>query len=196
MDKSSVNISETPREKQALEIHGNIIGLKQVTEANYLGLAEYLYTMFQEALYQELGFDHFSDYLKSPEVSIEYRSANRLIETYRVFVLKYNIDKPLLLSAGYSKLYLIHNQVNEENINEWVDKAVSCTRKDLEAEVNDKGDQSLEVPEYFNWESFAGRTMELLGRVDFKEPMFPSDYEISYQELKNDFDKAKKVKRL
>lgn len=199
MNKAVVSLDMSERERVAVETNNCIVNIKQIAEENYLELAKYLYEMFEKALYQELGFSHFSEYLKSPDVNIEYRKANRLIETYKVFVLKYNVDKPLLLSAGYSKLYLIHNQVNDENLDEWMGKAVSCTRKDLEAEVSDKGDEELEVPEYFNWEAFGGQAMKFIFDLE-SASVFNNRMSIALladlDELKTQFEKGKKVKRL
>ena len=202
MNKAVVAIDITAREQEAIQHNDRIVDLRKIMEQSFLEMAEHLYEMQNKAYYKELGFDHFEQYLKSPDVDIPYRTANRLIDVHSTFVLKYKVDKPLLLSAGYSKLYLVRNQVNEENLGEWVQKAIACPRKDLEAEVSVHGDQSLEVPEYYNLEALARRAMKFI-----LEDMWQADdirFVIQnnaktldeFEYLQKEFEKAQKVKRL
>ena len=102
--------------------------------------------------WQHLGYASFAAYLADPDVDISPRTAYRIIRVHRL-VQQYEVLPPVAIEVGSTKLDMLASHVNEENLEELLNKASALSRKDLKAELN--GNPSVD------WEAVLRRTRHL-----------------------------------
>jgi hypothetical protein len=85
--------------------------------------------------YTSLGFETFEELCEAPiesgGLNISRSYASQLVTTYKKFVKELGIDIKRLREIGIRKLYLIKNEINEDNKEEMLSMAESLTTKDL-----------------------------------------------------------------
>jgi hypothetical protein len=94
-----------------------------------------VYNMFTMDDYASLGFERFEDFCKAPiesgGLNISTSYASQLITTYEKFVKKLGVSMERLRDIGIRKLYLIKNEINEDNKEELLSMAESLSSSDL-----------------------------------------------------------------
>lgn len=131
--------------KVAHKNHEEIINLKRQFGSWWLELGKKLRENRDKKYYKILGYKTFEAYLATPEIDIDRKWAFAFIRVYDRFVVDLKVAPAPLIEAGYSKLDKIRKQVNEENIDEWLEKAKVLSRSDLDAELHPK-DKAITVP--------------------------------------------------
>ena len=125
----------------AWERHCRIVTLRNQAERTFLELGEELYWFEKERQYETLGHDSFNAYLADPEVDISRAMAYRLKGVYEKYILELSVDKDgiaaRLLPVGADKLDAIRPYVDEDNVDEWLDKAATLSRSDLRQEIKE-----------------------------------------------------------
>jgi hypothetical protein len=115
--------------------HQRIVALRQLVEQTFLELGEELYWFEREQAYRDIGYPSFNAYLGDPEVNISRSLAYRLKGVYQRFVLELGSPAARLLEAGADKLDVIRPHVDQDNADEWINKASALSRSDLRHEV-------------------------------------------------------------
>ena len=130
-----MNQEITPRSylKETLKMVASI-------EGAFLSLAERLYTIREERLY-EGEYETFEEFLLTAKLS--KATASKLCLIYSTFVLKYKISHKKLAEVGWSALYTVAGYADtKERATELVERAGLLTRGDLEVSLrNEDGKQ-------------------------------------------------------
>lgn len=122
----------------AHERHERIRALRNLAEQTFLVLGEELYYFEAERQYTLLGYDTFEEYLASPEIDLSRSLAFRLKGIYETFVLRLKVHPDRLLEAGSTKLDKIRPVVDADNLDDWLARAVTLSRSDLDRELDGK----------------------------------------------------------
>lgn len=86
--------------------------------------------------WEALGYDSFADFIAQGEFSFTRRTAYNYIDLFDLFV-KWKIDYDELISIPYSKVLKIKDVIDKDNLNEWLAKAKTLSRSDLDVEVRE-----------------------------------------------------------
>lgn len=111
------------------------------TNLNALILGKLLAENVEYGFWRKLGFDSFTDFISQGGFSFTKRSAYNYIELWKLFV-KFAIEFEEFVSIPYSKILKIKDVINEENLEEWLGKAKTLSRTDLELELKEIKAQS------------------------------------------------------
>ncbi|GAG06165.1 unnamed protein product [marine sediment metagenome] len=117
--------------KIAFDNHQHIINLKSHITKSFLELAFFLKNNHDKKYYQVLGYDHFEEYLGTPEIGLSRSYAFKLIKVYEVWVEKYNIEVEKLQDIDVEKLYIATTLIKGEDYEERLEQARTLSRSDL-----------------------------------------------------------------
>ena len=101
----------------------------------YIYLAELLYQVKNEKIYEQLGYESFWAYIGTPEISLKRSTVYKLLGIYEKFVLEEKVPHDRLSKIDYNKLDLVRSKVNG-NAEEWLEKAEHLSRSDLRGEID------------------------------------------------------------
>lgn len=107
-------------------------------------LAGMLYEVKETEIYKAWGFDSFNNYIED-EVGLGRRAVNQYIANFRTFRVQLGVDQTNLKDLEVTKARTIRSVVNSENVEEWIEKAKSSSRRELITEVKrmkDHGDDA------------------------------------------------------
>jgi hypothetical protein len=107
---------------------------------------------YQKAIGQ--GIETWVDFLKQPEIGLEVREANRAMELYGTFVLKYGFSIEELSEAKTKSLHYLlpvakSGSVNEQRIRELVESAKHLSQNQFrdslyDAKTDDQGERTYQ----------------------------------------------------
>lgn len=117
--------------KIAFENHTHIINLKSHITKSFLELAFFLKGNHDNKYYNVLGYDHFEEYLGTPEIGLSRSYAFKLIKVYEIWVEKYNIEVEKLQDVDVEKLYIATTLIEGEDYEERLEQARTLSRSDL-----------------------------------------------------------------
>lgn len=123
--------------------------------SSYIYLAELLYKIKVEKLYEKLDYETFWAYVGQPEISLKRSTVYKLLGVYEKFVLEEKVPHDRLIGIDYNKLDMVKNKV-DGNADEWIAKAESLSRSDLLGEI--KGEE-YHAPKFC---PFCGKEVERL----------------------------------
>lgn len=119
----------------AARLEGEIAEDARQVMARYLRIGANLRLVQKEAIYGQLGYDTFNQWLAQPEFSLSRSTAYALIRVFEVFVEQLQVDPQKLAHLDYSKLYTISQVVTRENVDDFLVKVGTLSRSDLQKEV-------------------------------------------------------------
>lgn len=127
----------TKRNKTAQELESHILTIKTNVSQNTWDLAKTLKEVRDNEYFKELGYNDFPTWLSSPEIDLSYRWAMAFIDMHETFVLEHNIKPEELTATDYTKFYHLLPIVKKhpEDVAEWVSKAQTLRRVDLDREI-------------------------------------------------------------
>ena len=125
--------------------HLHLVDLRNMGETIFLELGKELFEFERDRCYTTLNYHSFNSYLASSGVDISPRTAYRLKSVYKKYVLEMELEPMTLVAAGYTKLSMIAEQVDENNVDEWIAKAETLSRADIIRELKD-GDENYKEP--------------------------------------------------
>ena len=123
--------------EKAYYINEEITTLVRNIRSNYITLAELLYKMKTENLWQYLSYESFWAYVGSPEISLKRSTVYKLLGIYEKFVLEEKVSHDRLAGVDYNKLDMVRTKV-EGDAEEWIEKAKELSRSDLRGEIDGK----------------------------------------------------------
>lgn len=109
--------------------------LAETVEVNYLQLGGVLANITSQQLFSQYGHESFKDYV-SVELEYEHSKARYLIQAYNKIV-ELGLSWASLSAVGWTKLRVLIPILDKENADEWLQKAASMSRKDLQDEVKE-----------------------------------------------------------
>jgi len=127
MDSTQITRAEG---KLAFENSQKIIALKNNIEKDFMVLASLLITNHDNQYYKILGYDTWEEFLAIPEISMSRSFAYKIMQVYRIWVIKYGVSQENL-DIDNEKLFLASIQATEENYKEWLEKARVLSRSDI-----------------------------------------------------------------
>jgi len=125
---------------KAFTIHQEIIQLKNVVGGAFIVMGQRLKEIKEKELFHFLGdggYDTFESYLGSPELQFDRRKAYYLIQIYSTFCENLNIKQEDISGIYWTTLRQILPIVNKENHQEWIEKARTLSRTDLDLEIRE-----------------------------------------------------------
>ena len=132
--------------------HQRIVQHRIRIEDAFLQLGKELAEFDEMHRWDDLGYSSFAAYLADPDVDISPRTAYRIIRVHEM-TIRFSILPPVAIDVGSTKLDMLASHVNEENLEELLNKASALSRKDLKAELN--GNPSVD------WQAALRRTRYL-----------------------------------
>jgi len=119
----------------AYEVDVELKDIKKNLNYSFMGMGYYLHGIREKKLFELLDYESFNSYISQPELSIKRATAYKLIGIYETFSLKHGVSHERLLDIDYGKLDMIRTQVDEDNLEDMLQKAESLSRSDLQTEV-------------------------------------------------------------
>jgi hypothetical protein len=119
----------------AYQLNEAILQCNMDIRGSFLHMAALLVQMREERLYRALDYDTFESYLGSLGAEGNRSWLYKLIRSYELFSQKLQIPNNRLIEVGPSKLDVIASVVNEDNKDEWLDKAAALSKSDIILEV-------------------------------------------------------------
>lgn len=122
----------------AFKLHESIVGLKRSVQQNTLQMGATLKELRDRKLYRLLDYPSFQAYCASPEVSVKRSTAYAFIRVYEVFIERFKYPVKQLETVDSKKLERILPVVDEENHQEWLEKARELSYTDLVTEIRQR----------------------------------------------------------
>lgn len=123
----------------ATALHKRIVRLRRRMESDFLQLAAYLKLMRDSRAYEVLGYETFSAYLASPEISFDRTTVYRLIERLERFVIALQVppERLALIPSSHQEEMLpyVGSLITADTVEEWLDKAEVLAVSDLKIEL-------------------------------------------------------------
>ncbi len=107
--------------------------VKQMGE-NFFVLSEKLHQVYHGTLFIKWGYETFKDYVES-EISFKLRKAQYYVTIWNWFGDLPDEVREKVIPLGWSKIRLLVGIVNEDNVDEWVEKASDMSVIQLELEA-------------------------------------------------------------
>jgi hypothetical protein len=122
---------------EAYQIDKEIRKLKKMVEASGLVMGKLLYEINEKALYHQLGYSTFEEYIADPEIAFSRATAYNLKKIYKQWMVDYGYELEELEDIGYERLLEAGKVATKENKEEWLHKAKTLSRSDLLLEVRE-----------------------------------------------------------
>lgn len=145
--------TEEEKTDYAFERFQDVKALNKTVCASLLQIGEILCIMRDERLYRYLDFGSFDEFIAQADLGFQRASAYLYMRVFTVFCKRYGVDPKALAASGadFSKLAVVADVVNEENIGEKIAQASALSRADLIKRVReDKKGVALQVVEIYN----------------------------------------------
>lgn len=123
---------------KAFTIHQEILQLKNIAGGAFIVIGQRLKEIKEKELFRFLGdggYETFESYLGSPELQFDRRKAYYLMQIYSTFCENLAIKQEDISGIYWTTLRQILPVVNKENHEEWIEKARTLSRSDLELEL-------------------------------------------------------------
>lgn len=125
-------------EHSAFNRYRRIVNLKWQVERSFLEIGAELYEFQRLKEWRDLDYSSFNAFLADPEVNIARRTAHRMIRVWKEYVLRLEVQAEKLIAVGGTKLDMIASHVDENNVDKWLNTAVTLSKSDLRAEIDGK----------------------------------------------------------
>jgi len=106
------------------------------TNVTALVIGKLLQENIENEYWKKLGYKDFKNFVGEEQFSFTARTAYNYVELWRLFV-KWNVEYDRFIKIPYSKILTISAVLNEANVDEWIAKAETLSRTDLEYEVKE-----------------------------------------------------------
>lgn len=139
----------------AFNFHKQLISLKKAMALAFLSMGKILKSIKDNKYYNTLGYKSFVDYVQSPEVGLNYRTAYYYVEIYEMFVERLGYTEEQLIEYSYDKLRKLLPIVKKENNTEkLMSRAKDLTWEDFdkiykEDKKNEEYVDKLASPEFY-----------------------------------------------
>ena len=135
---------ETPWASNDL-IRTNIKTLIREVDRNYVELSRLLYLTRHCETWKEWGHDSFADYVEN-EAGKSMDQARALISIFERLVIELEVDETTLKLIGWTKARLLLKVVDKQNVNDWLEKAKTLSRRKLQDSIKEARKTDEEKP--------------------------------------------------
>jgi len=136
------------------------IELKKNIESAFLVLAEHLYNIRQQEMWQS-NWSSWAEYLK--ELDVSESTASKLIKVHEVYVIQYQVEEKVLVDANWSSLYEAIPLLTEgKNPTEVVESFSNLSRDDQRQLIK----ETKNGPCKHNWETITMRRCSGCGKME------------------------------
>lgn len=115
------------------------------TNVNALILGKLLAENIEFTYWKKLGYDNFGDFIAQGDFSFTKRTAYNYVDLWKMFC-KFAIEMEEFTAIPYSKMLKLKDVLTEDNIEDWMSKAKTLSRNDLELEVREGKAQEAGKP--------------------------------------------------
>jgi hypothetical protein len=136
--------------------HDKILSLKRGMAVAFISLAEILREIKDKELFIPLGYDTFYEYVQSPEVGLNLRTAYYYMEIHETFIQKLGYKREELADYSYDKLRKLLPIVGKEDakVEEVMTNANVLKWSDFEKHYKDEKENEgfsdkLSAPEFY-----------------------------------------------
>lgn len=145
----------------AHSLHKRLLDLKRQLGYIMFEVAEILKNIKDNKLYEPLGYESFSEYVRNPEIGMNSRTAYYYIQIYEVFIERLGYRPEQLEEYSYDRLRKLAPIITErlegkkeEEVTQIMDDAAALRWYDFEKmykdkEKNEGHEEYLEAPEYY-----------------------------------------------
>ncbi len=125
----------------------------RVSNVNALVLGKLLKENVDNCYWEKLGYSSFTDFVAQGNFSFSRRTAYNYIDLWGMFV-KWKIEYDDFIKIPYSKLLMVKDVIDKDNLDDWIAKAEVLSRTDLqlevrEAEVNEGEQEFKPLPKIY-----------------------------------------------
>ncbi len=124
----------------------------QIHQRSSLAELKLLYDMFSNRDWLNLGFERWQDYVEAPidsgGIGVSREWATQLVQVYKKYIIELGLDEQKLLEVSPRKLYQLKNVVNQDNVDDMLDKAKSLSLRDLTLEVSNVDTMECQHEDY------------------------------------------------
>jgi len=104
--------------------------------ARYLRIGRNLRVFARNQLYAKLGFDSFDEWRAQPELNLSRSTSYALMKVFEIFVERLKVMPQRLQNIDWTKLYGLSRVVTAENVDDYLSKAETLSRTDLQRELS------------------------------------------------------------
>lgn len=136
-DENTTTIVTQEQSQKAFDAEQSVVSIKSQINGSYLELGRRLKEVKDNKYYAILGYTTMNEWLSDPKITIASGWAYHAISMYEIYVLQLGKTPEQLQDIDYTKLYNILPMIKEhpEKADEWIDKAASLRRIDLQSEI-------------------------------------------------------------
>jgi hypothetical protein len=150
--------------------------------ARYLRIAKNLHAVSKNDLFKQLGYDSFEQWRAQPELKLSRSTAYALIKIYDVYMAQLGVDSEKLRHMDWTKLYAASRFVNQNNVEDMLEKMRTLSRSDFNQEL-----AALRIAEGGGSESQSQETVDVLNII---RECCPVQCGQKCQHIDNDYDVA------
>lgn len=180
----------------ATNLHNQLIQYKKSMSAMMFGVAEILKKIRDNEYYKDLGYDTFTEYVQTPEIGFNPRTAYYYVEIYEMFILEKGYTPETLMDYSYDKLRKLLPIVRKESDTEEVmDKALALKWTDFEKNYKEEKENNghedyLSAPEFYRC-SDCGKWIIAVPLSDCCEDFLKDFYKLLDKKYKKDLTMGK-----
>lgn len=128
------------------QVHNKLLEVVQFSKQSFVAMGALLHELYNEEKYLDAvgeGIDTWEDYLKQPEIGLTPKEANRLIQIYETFVLRFEFSEERIANIPIKNLhYLLPvakqlDDSSQEELAELVEAAGALTQTDFRERIYD-----------------------------------------------------------
>ena len=134
MSRDMVENSTDPSNGRIDEVRLSLQELSDRMTRDHIEMGCLLWEVDRNEYLREWGYDSFIEYVEG-ELDFKRRKAEYLRRLYDRFVVELGIDKQRLLDIKWTKASLIEPVVDENNVDQWLSRAVNTPYAQLAREV-------------------------------------------------------------
>jgi predicted nuclease of restriction endonuclease-like RecB superfamily len=129
--QQTIGVEESYIETEAEKTHYLVCKVTASLHKNFIDLAILLKVMRDKELYRDLDYESFDEYCSIPEIDLSRSQVFKLISVYERWIERYGHKEEEIQDISIEKLYIASSQANDENQEEWLEKARTLSRDDL-----------------------------------------------------------------
>jgi len=140
-------MSKEIAEKESIKVDERIHNFKQKVNSYFIELGKDLKLMRDKRLYESLGFETFEAYIAQPSLGFKRGSVYAFIGIIEDYIENGKFNQLDIMEIDWSKLDRIRQFKKTSEFPEWVEKARTLSRSDLNMEVKEaKANSNKLVP--------------------------------------------------
>lgn len=167
--------------ERAETIRASVREAVRAVDRSYLELADGLAEIYHQKYFETWGFTNFESYCTS-ELDFTYRKAKFLIEIWDK-VQGYNISRDRIERIGWTKMKDIVKVMNDENYEEWLQRAEEMSVSQLSAQLSELKVEGSSGTTVVRLRMNAAEAAIIMEAVEAAKKLVNSDNDVSALEM-------------